>query len=269
MSHPTRLTKTRASQSRREVVSRLVDRSTAPHSIRLNKYLSLSGVASRRKADEMIASGQVTVNGVSVRTLGFKIDSTRDKVFVSGKEVVQLDDLVYVLLHKPKDCITTTRDEKGRRSVLDLVRVKQRIYPVGRLDRNTTGVLLLTNDGELANRLMHPRYGLRKVYHVELEESLSCPKLELLRSGIQIDGEKLAAEDISIIPRTKRRVLEFVLREGKNREVRRMVEAVGGKVRKLHRIAYGSITAEGLSRGEWRFLSRREVQDLKHQVGIS
>ena len=244
-------------------------RGGAPQLIRLNKYLSIAGISSRRKADDLITSGKVMVNGKTVTTLGTKVDPSRDKVFVSGKQIVPLEDAVYIVLHKPKDCITTTDDEKGRRTVLDLVRVKERVYPVGRLDRNTTGVLLLTNDGELANRLMHPRYGLNKVYHIELDESISDDALKKLRTGVPIDGKMTGKSEVYILPQSKRRRLEAMIHEGRNRQVRKMFEACGYKVKKLHRVAYGSVTVEGLSRGEWRPLTKREVAALREQVGLS
>jgi 23S rRNA pseudouridine2605 synthase len=204
-----------------------------------------------------------------VVSLGSRIDPSRDKVSVDGKQVAHIDENVYIVLNKPKDCITTTDDEKGRRTVLDLVRVRERIYPVGRLDRNTTGVLLLTNDGELANRLMHPSYGVKKGYVAEIEESLSEEAVGKLRTGLTIDGEKTAPADIYLVPRSKRKRVGVIIHEGKHRQVRRMFEALGYKVLKLHRVTDGPITVEGLARGEWRYLTKREIAALKHHVGIS
>jgi len=239
------------------------------HLIRLNKFLASAGIASRRKADELILSGSVTVNGQRVTTLGSRIDQSRDKVYVGGKQVVHLDENVYIVLHKPKDCITTTDDEKGRRTVLDLVHVKERVYPVGRLDRNTTGVLLLTNDGELANRLMHPRYEVKKGYEVELDEGLSEDAVGKLRTGILIDGERTAPVEVHVLPQSKRKRVGMIIHEGKNRQVRKMLEGLGYKVLKLHRVTDGPITAEGLARGEWRYLTKREITALKRHVGLS
>ena len=244
-------------------------RADPPHLIRLNKFLSSAGIASRRKADELILAGSVTVNGGRVVSLGSRIDPSRDKVSVDGKQVAHIDENVYIVLNKPKDCITTTDDEKGRRTVLDLVHVRERVYPVGRLDRNTTGVLLLTNDGELANRLMHPRYEVKKGYIVELGESLSEEALGKLRTGVTIDGEKTAPAEIHILPHSKRKRVGVVIHEGKNRQVRKMLEGIGYKVLKLHRVADGPITVEGLARGEWRYLTKREIVALKHHVGLS
>jgi 23S rRNA pseudouridine2605 synthase len=244
-------------------------RAGLPRLIRLNKFLSSAGIASRRKADELIQFGSVTVNGQKVTTLGFRIDPSRDKICVSGKQVAHFDEHVYIVLNKPKDCITTTDDEKGRRTVLDLVQVKERVYPVGRLDRNTTGVLLLTNDGELAHRMMHPRYEVRKGYEVELDVSLSQDAVGRLRTGLLIDGERTAPAEVHILPESKRRRIGIIIHEGKNRQVRRMLEALGYKVLKLHRVTDGLVTAEGLARGEWRLLTKREIAALKRHVGLS
>jgi 23S rRNA pseudouridine2605 synthase len=240
-----------------------------PHFIRLNKFLSTAGIASRRKADELILAGSVTVNGARVSLLGTRIDPSRDKVSVNGKQVAHIDENVYIVLNKPKDCITTTDDEKGRKTVLDLVRVRERVYPVGRLDRNTTGVLLLTNDGELANCLMHPRYEVKKGYVAELGESLSEEAVGKLRAGVMIDGERTKPAEIHILPHSKRKRVGVTIHEGKNRQVRKMVEGLGYKVLKLHRVSDGPITVEGLARGEWRYLTKREIAALKRHVGLS
>jgi 23S rRNA pseudouridine2605 synthase len=246
-----------------------VGRSGRRQLTRLNKFLSSAGIASRRKADELIQSGSVTVNGKQVSELGSKIDPSIDKVFVNGKQVAYIDDPVYIVLNKPKDCITTTDDERGRRTVLDLVHVKARVYPVGRLDRNTTGVLLLTNDGELANRLMHPRYEVKKAYEVELDKSLSVEAHGRLRAGVSIDGEKTAPAEVFVLPGSRRKRVGVVIHEGRNRKVRKMLEMLGYNVLKLHRVADGPITADGLSRGEWRHLTRREIVALKRDVGLA
>jgi len=240
-----------------------------PSLIRLNKFLSSAGISSRRKADELILSGTVTVNGERVTSLGSKVDPSKDRVYVSGKQVVPVNDHIYIVLNKPKDCITTAKDEKGRRTVLDIVRIKERVYPVGRLDRNTTGALILTNDGELANRLMHPRYEVNKAYEVEIEQGLSDEALRKLRTGVSLDGETSGPCEVYVLPQTKRKRVGIIMHEGRNRQVRKMFEACGYKVAKLHRVADGPITAEGLSRGEWRYLSKREIAALKEQVGLS
>jgi 23S rRNA pseudouridine2605 synthase len=259
----------RVAQLRKKAEDPPQHRCDPPSLIRLNKFLSSAGIASRRKADELILAGSVTVNGRRVVSLGSKIDPSKDKVFVDGKQVARSDKSVYIVLNKPKDCITTTDDEKGRRTVLDLVDVKARVFPVGRLDRNTTGVLLLTNDGELANRLMHPRYEVRKGYVVELDKSLTEDALGKLRTGVVIDGGRTAPAEVHIIPHSRRRRVGIIIHEGKNRQVRKMLEGLGYKVLKLHRVTDGPITVEGLARGEWRYLTKREIAALKHHVGLS
>ncbi len=236
--------------------------------IRLNKYLAMCGVASRRKADELIQQGRVEVNGKVVTQLGLKINPQKDKVTVDGKLVKPEEKLVYIVINKPKDCITTVRDEKGRRTVLDLVKVKQRIFPVGRLDRNTTGVLLLTNDGELAYRLMHPKYKVEKAYKVEIDKPIKPEDIEKLKSGIMLDGRKTEACDVYILPNSDRKEIGITIHEGRYRQIRRMFERLGYKVRKLHRVSFGGITVSGMKRGEWRYLTESEIKRLKKITGL-
>jgi len=236
--------------------------------IRLNKYLAMCGIASRRKADELIQQGRVAVNGEVITQLGIKIDPRKDKVTVDGKPVKPEEKFVYIVLNKPKDCITTVKDEKGRRTVLDLVKVKQRIFPVGRLDRNTTGVLLLTNDGELAYRLMHPKYKIEKAYKVEIDKPIKPEDIEKLKRGIMLDGRKTEACDIYILPDSDRKELGITIHEGRYRQIRRMFERLGYKVRKLHRVSFGGITVSGMKRGEWRYLTEKEIRKLKKLVGL-
>ncbi len=236
--------------------------------VRLNKYLSMSGIASRRKADTMIANGEVTVNGVVVTSLGVTIDPAGDKVFVRGRQVAQVHDLIYILFNKPKDAITTTNDERGRTTVMDYVRVHQRIYPVGRLDRNTTGVLLLTNDGELANGLMHPKHEIRKSYKATLSEPLSREHARMLAQGIRLSDGPTGPAEVHIVPGGKGKVVGLVIHEGRNRQVHRMFEALGYEVEKLDRVAYADLTYEGVPRGRWRNLTAREVESLKSMAGL-
>lgn len=236
--------------------------------IRLNKYLAMCGVASRRKADELIQQGRVTVNGQVITQLGTKINPTKDKVTIDGKPVKPQERLVYIVLNKPKDCITTVRDEKGRRTVLDLVKVKERIFPVGRLDRNTTGVLLLTNDGELAYRLMHPKYKVEKAYKVAIDKPIKPEDIQKLKQGIMLDGRKTEACDVYILPNSENKELGITIREGRYRQIRRMFERLGYKVRKLHRVSFGGITVSGMKRGEWRYLTEKEIKKLKRLVGL-
>ncbi len=237
--------------------------------VRLNKFLSMAGVASRRKADEMIASGEVSVNGETVIDLGVKIDPERDKVFANGRQVAIVRDSVYILLNKPKDAITTVRDEKGRTTVMDYVRLNVRVYPVGRLDRNTTGVLLLTNDGEFANGLMHPRKEIEKVYKAGIDKPITHDHARQLAEGVRLDDGKTGPAEVIIHPSGKGKVVELRIHEGKNRQVHRMFEALGYAVEKLDRLAYAGLTYEGLPRGRWRFLTVGEVRRLKGMVGAS
>ncbi|MEN3037801.1 MAG: pseudouridine synthase [Candidatus Kryptonium sp.] len=236
--------------------------------IRLNKYLAMCGVASRRKADELIQQGRVAVNGQIVTQLGVKINPQKDKVTVDGKPIKYEEKLVYIVLNKPKDCITTVKDEKGRRTVIDLVKVKYRIFPVGRLDRNTTGVLLLTNDGELAYRLMHPKYKVEKAYKVEIDKPIKPEDIEKLKHGIMLDGRKTEACDVYILPNSQRKEIGITIHEGRYRQIRRMFERLGYKVKKLHRVSFGGITVSGMKRGEWRYLTEKEIKKLKRLVGL-
>ena len=225
--------------------------------MRLNAYLARAGVASRRGADELIKAGRVTVNGepgqlkTSVRSL--------DRVEVDGERVA-LQRLAYVLLHKPAGVVTTARDPQGRPTVVGLVPAEPRIVPVGRLDADTTGALLLTNDGPLAHRLAHPRYGVEKVYEAEVEGEPDEQALEALRNGIELDdGATAPARVRRLGPNT----IELALHEGRNRQVRRMLEAVGHPVARLHRSAYAGLTLEGLEPGRWRELEPSEVDALR------
>lgn len=236
--------------------------------IRLNKYISVAGFCSRRKADQLIVDGKVRVNGRVVVSLGVKIDPTRDKVFINEKQVVHLDRPVYILLNKPKDCITTSSDEKGRTTVMDYVNVRERVFPIGRLDRNTTGVLLLTNDGDFANRLMHPRHEVKKAYKVTLDKPLSVEHADKLRGGIRLSDGKTEPAEVYLLGHGHNHLeVGIVIHEGRNRQVHRMFEALDYLVDKLDRIAYADITSEGLARGEWRYLTNMELRHLKEIAG--
>jgi pseudouridine synthase len=236
--------------------------------IRINRYLSMCGVASRRKADELVLQGKVEVNGRVLTDLGTKINPARDKVFVEGKQVTRVHDYVYLVMNKPKDTITTLHDERGRPTVMSFVKTKQRVFPIGRLDRNTTGVLLLTNDGEFAHRLMHPRYEIPKSYHVTLNEPLKPEDGERLRRGLRLEDGTTAPAEVFILPGGKRKEIGIVIHEGRNRQVRRMFEALGYEVQKLDRVAYGPIKKEGLRRGEARSLTPSEVRKLREMAGV-
>ena len=236
--------------------------------LRLNRYLALAGVGSRRKNDELILSGAVRVNGRVVKELGTRIDPSRDRVSVNGKAVQPATKYVYILFNKPRDCITTLSDEKGRTSVLDYVKVRQRVVPVGRLDRNTTGVLLLTNDGELTHALTHPAFGVTKEYQVRLDKGLTEEAVRRMRKGVRLEDGMARAEAMREVPGTHRTEVLIVVGEGRNRMVRRMFEALGYTVKRLERVAFAGMTSAGLGRGKWRHLSSREIAHLRTAAGL-
>jgi pseudouridine synthase len=237
-----------------------------PDSMRLNKFLANVGIASRRKADKMIQNGEVEVNGKLITELGFKINPSKDKVVVGGRIATLNRRKIYILLNKPKDAISTAHDELDRRTVMDLIGIDERVYTVGRLDRNTTGVLLLTNDGELAHRLMHPSFGVDKEYLAELDKKITRADLQKLKSGLRLSdtGEKTSPCDAQIVGDGS--TVWLKLHEGKNRQVHRMFWTLGYDVKKLDRIAYAGITPKGLRRGQWRFLEPKEVAHLQKLV---
>jgi pseudouridine synthase len=225
--------------------------------MRLNAFLARAGVASRRRADELIKAGCVTVNGAPGQLN--TVVGVHDRVEVDGEEVAR-QRLAYVLLHKPAGVVTTARDPQGRRTVVDLVPGEPRVVPVGRLDADTTGALLLTNDGPLAHRLAHPRYGVEKTYVAEVEGDPDDAALTALREGIELeDGPTAPAR----VRRLARGQVELVLHEGRNRQVKRMLEAVGHPVRRLHRSGYAGLTLDGLEEGNYRELTAREVEQLR------
>lgn len=230
--------------------------------IRLNRYLAQAGVGSRREADELIAAGAVTVNGKVVTELGTKVHPT-DKVHFGGQRL-SLEQLRYVLLNKPKDTITTTDDPRERHTVMSLVAKAgpERLYPVGRLDRNTTGVLLLTNDGDLAKKLTHPSYGAEKLYHATLDRSITVEDLHRLVEGVMLDDGQAQADEATFVGDSKREV-GLKIHMGRNRVVRRMFEALGAEVVKLDRVMFAGLTKKDLQRGRWRHLSEKEVVWLK------
>lgn len=231
--------------------------------IRLNKYIADAGVCSRREADDLIAAGSVKVNGEVVTELGTRVDP-KDEVHFGDRKLSR-EKNVYVLLNKPKDHITTASDERGRRTVMDLVRLpgKERIYPVGRLDRQSTGLLLLTNDGALAEKLTHPRHKVKKLYQVELDQNLADKDLNALLQGVELDDGKMAVDSASYVKGSSKRTVGVELHSGKNRILRRLFEALGYKVKKLDRVMYAGLTKKDLPRGKWRYLSEKEVQFLK------
>jgi pseudouridine synthase len=235
--------------------------------IRLNKYLAAAGIASRRKCDDYILEGRVKVNGVVVSQLGSKINEDIDRVIVDDEPVQPEIDQTYIILNKPKGVVTTADDPFERNTVLDLIPIKQRIFPVGRLDYDTTGLLLLTNDGPLTNKLIHPRYKIEKIYLVLLDKIIRPVSLYHLKKGIDLDGKKTAPckiSEIRIIDNCS--FLEMVLYEGRNRQIRRMFEAEGYEVVELDRIAFGPLTLTGLSRGSWRYLKKNELIGLEEYI---
>lgn len=232
--------------------------------MRLNAYLARAGVASRRGADELIKAGRVRVNGEPGQLNTFA--GARDVVEVDGVRVAP-KRLAYVLLHKPAGVVTTVRDPHGRPTVVGLVRHEARVVPVGRLDADTTGALILTNDGELAHRLAHPRYGVEKVYEVEVEGVPTAEALRRLAEGVELEDGRTAPARVSMLARYRGWArLELSLREGRKRQVKRMCEAIGHPVRRLHRSRYAGLDLAGLRPGEWRELARDEVERLKRQV---
>lgn len=235
--------------------------------IRLNKYIAHAGICSRRDADQYIASGKVRVNGSVCKELGVKV-SPQDRVTVNG-QLIEPEPFVYLIMNKPRDTITTTSDEKGRKTVMDIVEHEtgQRLYPVGRLDRNTTGIILLTNDGDLANRLMHPSYMVRKVYEVETRRPLSDEELTLLRTGIQLEDGPAKAYRVSRDP-SQPAWITVSMHEGRNRIVRRMIETLGTEVVRLDRVGYGPLNKKGLRVGRWRKLRYREINELRKMVKL-
>ena len=231
--------------------------------VRLNKFIANSGVCSRREADVLIASGVIQVNGKIVTELGTKINPT-DVVLYNG-EKLKAEKKVYVLLNKPKDTITTAIDPQGRRTVIDLVKLKgnQRVFPVGRLDRNTTGLLLLTNDGELAKKLTHPRHGVRKIYHAQLDKALTKSDMAEILQGVTIDDEKVVPDAIDYSGKSNDKThVGIELHSGQNRVVRRIFEHFGYKVLKLDRVMFAGLTKKDIPRGHWRYLAEKEVAFL-------
>ncbi len=230
--------------------------------IRLNKYVANAGVCSRREADTYIAAGNVTVNGKPVTEMGHKVSLT-DEVRFDGR-LLNPEKKEYILLNKPKNFITTTRDEKGRRTVMELISnaTKSRLVPVGRLDRNTTGLLLFTNDGDLAKKLTHPRYGVRKLYHVELNKNLKTDDLHKIQEGIMLEDGLIKVDEISYLNNAPKKEVGVEIHSGKNRIVRRIFEHLGYDVVKLDRVVFANLTKKDLPRGHWRPLTSQEVINL-------
>ena len=231
--------------------------------IRLNKFLANAGVCSRREADEFIQAGVVTVNGEVVTELGTKVLRTDNVMF--HDQPVKIEKKVYVLLNKPKDYVTTSDDPQQRKTVMDLVKnaCPERIYPVGRLDRNTTGVLLLTNDGDLASKLTHPKFLKKKIYHVFLDKNVTAHDLQQIAEGIQLEDGVIKADDIQYASPTDKKQVGIEIHSGKNRIVRRIFESLGYRVQKLDRVQFAGLTKKNLKRGDWRYLTEEEVDRLR------
>ena len=235
--------------------------------IRLNRYLAMAGVGSRRSCDGIILEGRVTVNGETVERLGMRVDPDKDKVLIDGKPVDMSQPPIYILLHKPLRTVTTVKDERRRKTVLDLVGLPERLFPVGRLDFMTTGALLLTNDGELSYFLMHPRFEVTKTYRVMLNKVIRAIDLHYFQNGIDLDGRKTAPCKIRELRRMgNRSYLEVEIHEGRNRQIRRMFDQLGYHVEELHRINFAGLTLNDLKPGEWRELSAGELSRLKTMV---
>ena len=241
----------------------------ADNKIRLQKFLSEAGVASRRKAEEMIRNGAVKVNGVTAQ-IGDSVDPKKDTVLVKGKKVMKQKTMRYILLNKPRGYVTTTDDDLGRKCVLELVKdVKERIYPVGRLDRVSEGALILTNDGAFANAMMHPSKHVPKTYRVTVRPEATSEQVDILSTGVEIDGRMTAPADVYILSKEEgRAVLEIVLYEGRNRQIRRMCEALDLEVARLRRVAVGPIKLGMLPTGQWRDLTEDEVNSLFKAAGL-
>jgi 23S rRNA pseudouridine2605 synthase len=231
--------------------------------IRLNKYIASTGICSRREADEFIQAGLITVNGKLVTELGVKVSSA-DLVKYNG-ETLREEKKVYILMNKPKDYVTTVEDPHAKKTVLELVRgaCKERIYPVGRLDRNTTGVLLLTNDGEITKRLTHPKFEKLKIYHVYLNRNLKQGDMDKVASGITLEDGFIKADSISYADPVDKKQVGIEIHSGRNHIVRRIFESLGYEIAKLDRVYFAGLTKKNLRRGEWRFLSEKEIAMLK------
>jgi 23S rRNA pseudouridine2605 synthase len=231
--------------------------------IRLNKFLANAGVCSRREADEYIAAGLVKVNDVVVTELGTKI-TRQDKVEFKDKQV-QIESKVYIVLNKPKNCMTTSDDPQERFTVMDLVKnaCQERIYPIGRLDRNTTGVLLLTNDGDLASKLTHPSFKKKKIYHVWLDKDVAVEDMEKIAKGLELEDGEIHADAISYANENDKKQVGIEIHSGRNRIVRRIFETLGYRVMKLDRVYFAGLTKKNIGRGKWRYLNEREVNALR------
>jgi pseudouridine synthase len=237
--------------------------------MRLNKFLGQTGISSRRGADLLIQSGRVTVNGIKIEELGILIDEKKDEIRVDGKKVSLPEKSLYILLNKPKGYLCTVKDSFGRPTVLDLVGKDRKVFPVGRLDLDTEGVFLLTNDGELAYRLTHPKFQVEKTYLVTVKGETREKVLKNFHRGIKLEDGEIAKGEAKILKIEEgNSVLELKLREGRKREIKRMCKAVGLSVTNLVRTEFANLTAKNLKPGAWRYLREKEIEDLKKTVGL-
>jgi 23S rRNA pseudouridine2605 synthase len=235
-----------------------------PKKIRLNRYLALCGLGSRRKCDELIAAGAIRVNGKVIVEMGVRIDPDQDEIYYFNQRLYPQDKHLYILLNKPLRVVTTASDEKKRKTVLDLIDIKERIFPVGRLDFNTTGALLLTTDGKLSYILAHPKFEVTKIYRALLDRRIRPIDLHHFRKGLMLDGRETApckAEEIRILDNAS--FMEVELHEGRNRQIRKMFDILGYKVKKLHRVEFAGLRVDNLKTGEWRQLTQEEIDMLK------
>lgn len=231
---------------------------------RLQKYIARCGVASRRKAEELITNGSVKVNGSVVTELGTKVDTDRDIVTIDNKKISENDKLIYIKLYKPEGYVTTVKDQFDRKTVLDLIQITERIYPIGRLDYNTSGLLLLTNDGDLANKLMHPKYHIYKTYVADIDGRIMDEEINKLKTGVSIEDYKTAPAKVKLLKYTgNTSTVQISIYEGKNRQVRKMLDAVGHQVRTLKRVSFGEIGLDNLKPGSWAYLNEDEIKFLK------
>ncbi len=233
--------------------------------MRLQKMMASSGIASRRKCEELILSGRVVVNGEVVTELGTKVDELKDVVLFDGKEIKVKNKYLYYILHKPERIVSSAKDEKGRETVVDMIETDERLYPVGRLDFMSSGLILLTNDGELTYKLTHPKHDIGKCYEVVVSPVIDAQKINKLRNGILIGKKKTRPCKVRLLKQTKeKQIFNIEIKEGRNRQIRRMIEAVGSNVIKLKRISVGELTLDGLEYGKYRQLTRKEVKYLKN-----
>lgn len=248
---------------RKPKTNKPVQKKTEDTGIRLNKFISNSGICSRREADTYIEHGSVSVNGKLVTEMGYKVQPT-DEVRFDGT-LISMEQKRYILLNKPKNYITTMEDDRGRKTVMEIVEnaTKERIYPVGRLDRNTTGLLLFTNDGEMAKKLTHPKHNVRKLYHATLDKKLTLSDLEKLRGDVVIEGKRVFIDAVSYVEGEKKNEVGIEIHSGRNRIVRKIFEHFGYHVIKLDRVIFAGLTKKNLPRGRWRELTQQEINNLQ------